>query len=557
LLVRIEGVANALVVAAVSSVIGACLSMAMPRVGVRGLLAHLRRNAPGPRRSATSIGGDQPVVVAAATSPLRRDVQVFVERAQTEVDLGLLARYLIDIRDLTGAREAVFWRWSETRGALVPWAWSTEGVDRPAHFRMEEWGPRVRSAAEERKAFFIGGRRPFFAATPVVGGGRLHGVLSVAATAGLAIDARSAEQWLPRHATHVAMLLELFEMRREYGRSMRQGQALLRAAEQIHSHRTGGALSAAICEMALEVTSATASALVRCGAGQGHGVVQHATEGLGVPTGFEVAEGSLVAAAATGALPLVMERATGVRRGQLFGPGERFGGAGAVAVVPIARDDTLIGCLVISGAAEGSITDEEARNVGLLGAIAGTALEIVWEIEEVNRRAETDALTGLANRRRFDESLQRELSHSDRFGHPVSLVLVDIDHFKRVNDSHGHEAGDAVLRTISRVLADGVRTVDLCARFGGEELAILLPQTTAAGAFELADRLRRRIAGRPIRHNDAEIVITASFGVASYPDVVRSRDALFQAADAALYSAKREGRNCVRLADGTSAMSVT
>jgi diguanylate cyclase (GGDEF)-like protein len=212
----------------------------------------------------------------------------------------------------------------------------------------------------------------------------------------------------------------------------------------------------------------------------------------------------------------------------------------------------LIGCLVICGAEEESITDDEARNVGLLGAIAASALEIVWEIEEVNRRAETDPLTGLANRRRFDESLQRELSHSDRFGHPVSLVLVDIDHFKRVNDSHGHEAGDAVLRMIARTLADGVRTVDLCARFGGEELAILLPQTTAGGAYELADRLRRRIAARPICYNETEIAVTASFGVASYPDLVRSRDGLFQAADAALYGAKHDGRNCVKLADASA-----
>jgi diguanylate cyclase (GGDEF)-like protein len=221
-------------------------------------------------------------------------------------------------------------------------------------------------------------------------------------------------------------------------------------------------------------------------------------------------------------------------------------------VVPIGREDALLGCIVIAGADEGSITAEEARNVGLLGAIAASALEIVWEIEEVNRRAETDPLTGLANRRRFDESLERELSQSDRFGHPVSLVLVDIDHFKRVNDAHGHEAGDAVLRAVARMLADGIRAVDLCARFGGEELAILLPQTTATGAFELADRLRRRIAGRPIRVNDAEIAVTASFGVASYPDVVCSRDALFAAADAALYGAKHDGRNQVRMADATA-----
>ncbi|MDQ3997189.1 MAG: sensor domain-containing diguanylate cyclase [Gemmatimonadota bacterium] len=553
---RIEGVAAALVLAVASGGVGAYLAVLTRRVDVRSLLDRLVGAAPRASQPATPIVPTWAAITLGA-SPLRRDVQASVERAQTEVDLGLLTRYLIDIRDLTGAREAVFWRWSESRGALVPWAWSTEGGDRPVHFRMEEWGPRVRSAAEERKAFFLGGRRPFFAATPVVARERLHGVLTVAATTGLAIDAVAAEEWLPRHATHVAMLLDLFEMRGEYGRSMRQGQALLRAAEQIHSHRSRSALSAAICEMALEVTSAKASALVRCGPGQGAGIVQHATERLGVSTGFELGEGSLVSAAAQGGLPLVMENATEVRRGQLFGPGERFAGAGSIAVVPIGRDDTLIGCLVIAGAEEASITDEEARNVGLLGAIAATGLEIVWEIEEVNRRAETDPLTGLANRRRFDESLQRELSHSDRFGHPVSLVLVDIDHFKAVNDSHGHEAGDAVLRTISRMLADGVRAVDLCARFGGEELAILLPQTTAAGAFELADRLRRRIAGRPIRYNDAEIAVTASFGVASYPDVVRNRGGLFQAADAALYRAKHAGRNRVKLADTSITAPIT
>jgi diguanylate cyclase (GGDEF)-like protein len=550
--VRIEGLAAALVIAALSGAVGACLPVLMRRLDLRGLLGRAVDRSPVTRQELPIRSTPRPPLTLEA-SPLRRDVQASVERAQTELDLALLARYLVDIRDLTGAREAVFWRWSESRGALMPWAWSTAGVDRPAHFRMEEWGPRVRSAAEERKGFFLGGRRPFFAATPVVGRERLHGVLTVAASAGLAIDAAGAQEWLPRHATHVATLLDLFGVRREFGRSMRQGHALLRAAEQIHSHRSPAALSAAICDMALDVTSATASALVRCGPGQRRGIVQHATDGLGVQPGFELADDSLVAAAAEGGLPLVIEHASGVRRGQLFGAGERFAGAGAIAVVPIGHEDRLMGCLVISGAEEGSITEEEARNVGLLGAIAATALEIVWEIEEVNRRAETDPLTGLANRRRFDESLQRELSHSDRFGHPVSLVLVDIDHFKRVNDSHGHEAGDVVLRTIARMLADGVRTVDLCARFGGEELALLLPQTTAAGAFELADRLRRRIAGRPIKYNEDQIVVTASFGVASYPDVVHSRDGLFQAADAALYEAKRGGRNCVKLADGSVA----
>ena len=478
---------------------------------------------------------------------LRPAAQASAERAQTEIDLGVLTRYLVDIRDLTGAREAVFWRWSESRAALVPWAWSTDGADRPLHFRMAEWGTRVRSVAEHREPFFLGGRRPFFAATPVTSAAHLHGVLTVAADPGLAMELADAEQWLPRHATHVAMLMDLFEVRRNYGRAMRQSQALLRAAEEIHAHTSSRGLGAAICEMALEVTSARGAALVRYGRGQAKPVVQHSTDNLGVQPGFEVERDSLVAAAVEAGTPVLVEQAAGVARGELFGEGDRFGGAGAVAVVPIGRRDAATGCLVIASPPETIITEDEVRNVGVLGAIASAALEIAWQIDEVSHRAETDSLTGLANRRRFDESLQRELSHSDRFGQPVSLVLLDLDHFKAINDQHGHEAGDSVLRAVARILADGVRTVDLCARFGGEELAILLPQTTAAGAFELADRLRRRLAGRPIRVDDREIKVTASFGVASYPEGVHDRDALFAAADAALYAAKREGRNCVRL----------
>jgi diguanylate cyclase (GGDEF)-like protein len=513
-------------------------------------------SAPLARRLSGSVAR-LAATVSASPSSLRRDVQASVERAQTEADLDLLAAYLVDIRDLTGAREAVFWRWSESREALVPWAWSAVGGERPEHFRMSEWGPRVRLAAETRTRCLLGGRRPFFAATPVLSENRLHGVLTLAADGGLAIDAATADEWLPRHSRHVAMLLELFEMRREYGRSMRQGQALLRAAQEVNAHRTRATLSAAICDMALDVTSARASALVRWAPGHEIGMVQYATNGMGVTPGLELDADSIVATAVKTGAPVVMQDATGVRRGELFAAAERSAGAGALAVVPILRDGVPLGCVVIAGGEPGSITDEEARNVGLLGALAAGPLEILWEIEEVNRRADTDALTGLANRRRFDESLQRELSQSDRFGHPVSLVLVDLDHFKQVNDSHGHEAGDAVLRAVARMLADGVRTVDLCARFGGEELAILLPQTTATGAYELADRLRRRIAGRPIRVNETEIAVTASFGVASYPDVVRSREALFPAADAALYGAKHGGRNCVRLADLKSDHAMT
>jgi diguanylate cyclase (GGDEF)-like protein len=127
----------------------------------------------------------------------------------------------------------------------------------------------------------------------------------------------------------------------------------------------------------------------------------------------------------------------------------------------------------------------------------------------------------------------------------VSLVLVDIDHFKAVNDGFGHEAGDAVLRHVAKILQEGVRTVDVCVRYGGEEIAMLLGQTESAKAVEVAERLRARIEATPVRHAGAEIRVTASFGVAAYPETVKVRDQLFPSADKALYIAKHEGRNRV------------
>src|SRR6185437_9732845 len=115
----------------------------------------------------------------------------------------------------------------------------------------------------------------------------------------------------------------------------------------------------------------------------------------------------------------------------------------------------------------------------LLAAVARGPLEIVWEIEEVSLRARTDSLTGLSNRRHFDEQLRRVVT---------------------VNDRHGHEAGDTVLRHVAHLLADTVRAVDLCARYGGEEIAVLLPQTAEQGAVELAERLRATLEARPSLH---------------------------------------------------------
>lgn len=170
---------------------------------------------------------------------------------------------------------------------------------------------------------------------------------------------------------------------------------------------------------------------------------------------------------------------------------------------------------------------------------ANTALE---------RLAREDSLTGLANRRHFMEILERELERSDRYGHPLALIMLDLDHFKAVNDNHGHAAGDRVLCEAARALRTVCRDVDLAARLGGEELAILLPETDAAGARIVAERARERIAAVAHTAPDGSTVrVTASFGVAAVRPGATSEGVL-HAADEALYRAKDAGRNQVAMA---------
>ncbi|MFP5515217.1 MAG: GGDEF domain-containing protein [Alphaproteobacteria bacterium] len=157
----------------------------------------------------------------------------------------------------------------------------------------------------------------------------------------------------------------------------------------------------------------------------------------------------------------------------------------------------------------------------------------------------SDPLTGLANRRAFFGAIDREVAGALRQETPVSLLLLDIDHFKEVNDAHGHDAGDAVLVALSRVLQRGVRQSDLVARFGGEEFAILLPCTPVEGAFLLAERLRCAVRDCGVEHDGVLLHVTVSIGVSSLAPNADRPDTLIKAADIALYRAKSDGRDRV------------
>ncbi|MBV1789611.1 diguanylate cyclase [Marinobacterium sp. D7] len=160
--------------------------------------------------------------------------------------------------------------------------------------------------------------------------------------------------------------------------------------------------------------------------------------------------------------------------------------------------------------------------------------------------ARTDDLTGLYNRREFDRILTNEIGRGARYGKPLSLIMCDIDHFKRFNDSYGHQAGDQALRAVAATFRAGLREVDQACRYGGEELALILPECDAGGACMTAERVRQAVEALKIRLEDGrEVRVSLSLGVATYPEHGGSYETLLQSADGALYQAKQQGRNRV------------
>jgi diguanylate cyclase (GGDEF)-like protein len=165
--------------------------------------------------------------------------------------------------------------------------------------------------------------------------------------------------------------------------------------------------------------------------------------------------------------------------------------------------------------------------------------------EEIYRLVATDGLTGLSNRRAFEDALGREFSRSTRYGRAMSVLMIDVDHFKRVNDVHGHLAGDAALRQVGAALRGNIRRDDLAGRMGGEEFAVLLPEIEHADALRVAEKLRACIRERRIVYEGASIPLSVSVGVATRSERDKQPVDLLRRADEALYAAKRAGRDRV------------
>jgi diguanylate cyclase (GGDEF)-like protein len=239
--------------------------------------------------------------------------------------------------------------------------------------------------------------------------------------------------------------------------------------------------------------------------------------------------------------PLVIRftRRTGM---PILYPGEKARREVSFLGVPLVAKRSVNGALLLTRAGA-PFSASEVRVLRILCNQAAVAVENARVYERVEQMAATDGLTGLFNRRFFEEALVRELARADREEGRLALLLLDIDHFKQLNDTYGHTMGDLVLKQVAAVLRSTLRKGDVLARFGGEEFVIVLPSASIAGAHDFAERVRRAVASSSIHPGGARRKVTVSGGWAIFPDDASGSEELIERADRALYAAKEGGRN--------------
>ena len=185
-------------------------------------------------------------------------------------------------------------------------------------------------------------------------------------------------------------------------------------------------------------------------------------------------------------------------------------------------------------------------------------VQLHQELERLAHQVRTDPLTGVANYRFFSEALEQEIERSQRNGRPTSLLMIDIDHFKKVNDTHGHEIGNQALIHVAGLISRQVRKLDIVCRYGGEEFAVILPETDLYAGIPVAERIRLSLADTPLNLDTFDLTLTTSLGLATYqPYSLSSAEELITQADHYLYEAKQRGRNQVCHADAPSSESIS
>jgi diguanylate cyclase (GGDEF)-like protein len=308
------------------------------------------------------------------------------------------------------------------------------------------------------------------------------------------------------------------------------------------THDLDGLLTV-VLETAVVTLQAKAGVVLYGAPEQLHVVEQHGLHEAGLATPVGIAPG-------VGVLGRVVASGEAVR-GRLgsgppaLEPTETEPAVGNIFAVPLRSMGSVVGVLALYDRVDGRPFDEgDDDSLRTLSGQASIAIDNVQLHQEAQRLSTTDALTGLWNFRYLSSSLGREIERSTRFQRPLAVLMLDIDHFKQVNDLHGHARGDAVLRELAQRVQEQIREVDTFARYGGEEFVVVLPETTVEGATQLAERICVAVRREPFcAEGEESLDVTVSVGGAAFPGHGSSAATLMRAADRALYVAKNEGRD--------------
>jgi len=216
-------------------------------------------------------------------------------------------------------------------------------------------------------------------------------------------------------------------------------------------------------------------------------------------------------------------------------------------IVPLICQDNVVGVLNLADKMEGnSFNNEEIALIELFSQLVGASIGNIKLFEKIQRQATTDGLTGLANHKTFYEVLEKELWRARRYGGQISLILVDVDDLKKINDSYGHRAGDKVIRQIGRKIKECIRQIDTAARYGGDEFGVILPNTSLSDAVVAAERMVEVVSHSPITWKKEHVALSISVGLGQY-DANTNPEEITSRSDQALYAAKQAGKNTVRV----------
>jgi diguanylate cyclase (GGDEF)-like protein len=224
---------------------------------------------------------------------------------------------------------------------------------------------------------------------------------------------------------------------------------------------------------------------------------------------------------------------------------EKLDEARSLLVLPLIAADEAIGTIMLAARAEKRFNKDVREMLGVIATQVAVSLQNGLLYKRMETMATTDGLTGLTNHRTFQERFSDLLERAGRHNYRAAVLLCDVDHFKKVNDTYGHPVGDEVLRRVAKVLLEVARKIDITARYGGEEFAVVLENTDAEQARAVANRIREEVARLSIESDKGPFSVTMSIGIAGFPDDGKDKPALIEHADHALYHAKHSGRNRV------------